>query len=76
MSFLIRLNSKVTLKCGNDKKVFHIVPSSQVNPFANMISLDSPLGKELVRNQEKGAFVLVTPKGEVEYQIVGVENSK
>lgn len=76
MGFSIKVKSKVTVKCGSDKKVFQIVPSSQVNPFANMISLDSPLGKELVKNQDKGDFVLRTPMGEVEYKIVEVENGK
>jgi len=69
----IGMGSHVTAKVNDGKKEFTIVSFNEADPMSGKISNESPLGIAMI-GKEKGDTVIVkTPKGDVEYKIVGVE---
>lgn len=68
----IGLGSKVELKNGAKKIMYHIVGPVEANPLEGKISNESPIGQALVGKKENDKAVVVTPKGEISYTIIKV----
>lgn len=70
---VVSVGSTVTVikKGGKEEKTFAIVGSEEADSISGKISNESPLGEALL-GKKKGDKVLVhTPKGDVEYTVVG-----
>lgn len=71
----VGIGTKVTLKEVNadEQTVFELVSQAEVDLEANRISTDSPLGKALKGHKRGEKIELETPRGTVEYKIVGIQ---
>ena len=68
----IGLGSKVELKNGAKQVSYHIVGPVEANPAAGRISNESPIGKALMDKKVGDKASVTTPKGEINYEIVGI----
>jgi len=68
----ITVGSKVTTVSDGVQYEYTIVGSHEGNPIAGLISLDSPLGQELLGHNVGDEIELKLPKGLVTYKIVKV----
>ena len=56
-----------------DEKTYMIVSETEADIGQNKISTASPLGSAMVGKSAGQTFVMTTPRGDVEYEIVSVE---
>ena len=68
----IGLGSKVELKNGAKKVVYHIVGPVEANPLEGRISNESPIGVALEGKKVGDEAVVTTPKGEISYKISAI----
>jgi len=71
----VELGATVTIKNlteGSDSEVYTIVGSTEANPFDNKISNESPVGAALLSKNKGDKVKVVTPNGDVEYEIVKI----
>ncbi len=68
----VGLGSKVELKNGTKKVVYHIVGPVEANPIEGKISNESPIGTALMSKKEGDTAIVTTPKGDIKYTIVKV----
>jgi transcription elongation factor GreA len=67
---VVSIGVKVTVRATADKKTmcFSVVGSAEADPLTNRLSNESPMGRK------KGDKVtVVSPRGQVEYQVVKIE---
>ena len=70
----VSVGHTVTLKNKKGDKITHtIVGSQEANPAEKKISNYSPVGKAILGKKVKDTVTVHTPKGDVEYQIMGIE---
>ena len=55
------------------KKTYQIVGDDEADFKINKISVNSPIARGLLSKNEGDEVKIVTPQGEVEYEIVNVE---
>lgn len=72
----VSLNSKVTLRCNNIKKSYQLVSSDNLDTSNIKISNISPLGKLLLNSKVKDIIKVKTPNGDIEYEVVSIENKR
>jgi len=65
----VALGSKVDLKTGNKTVTYSIVGPVEADPLNGKISNESPIGLALFGKKVGDKAVIVTPKGEVAYEI-------
>mgnify|MGYP003394080939 CR=1 FL=1 len=64
----------VARKEGSDREdAFLIVGREEADPSKNLISNESPLGRALIGKKKNDQVVVLTPKGEIRYQILDVK---
>ncbi len=68
----IVLGSKVELKIGNKHVTYSIVGPVEANPLEGKISNESPIGLALFGKKVGDSATIVTPKGEVTYEIANI----
>jgi len=70
----VSMGSKVTLKnaATGEQIEYSIVGSTEADPFENKISDESPVGNAIVGKTIGEVIHIVTLKGEITYQIVGI----
>ena len=68
----VKLYSKVRLKKGKSERSLSIVKPDEIDLSSGKISLDSPLGKALLRKKANEIVYANTPKGEVKYKIIKI----
>jgi transcription elongation factor GreA len=68
----IGLGSKVKLKNGTREVIYHIVGPVEANPLEGRISNESPIGVALEGKKVGDKAIVITPKGEVSYQIAAI----
>ena len=68
----VGLGSKVTLKNGKKTIEYFIVGPVEANPLEGRISNESPIGVALEGKKVGEKAVVVTPKGEISYEIVSI----
>ena len=69
----VRIGSRVKIKKNGDFFAYTIVGSSEAKPLTGLISNESPMGKELLGKKAGDVVKVKTPKGEVVYEVVGIE---
>ncbi len=60
-------------KADKSKRVFTIVGGEESDTAAGKISFHSPIGQALMNKKVGDVFKITTPKGIVEYTVVGIE---
>ena len=68
----VGLGSKVELKNGNKKVVYHVVGPVEADPVEGKISNESPIGLALMGKKVGDNATVSTPKGEMNYSIVSI----
>jgi len=68
----VTLGSKVELKTGKTHIVYTIVGPVEANPLDGKISNKSPIGEALFGKKVGDKAVIITPKGDVAYEIVNI----
>ena len=68
----IVLGSKVELKISNKHVTYSIVGPVEANPLEGKISNESPIGLALFGKKVGDSATIVTPKGEVTYEIANI----
>jgi transcription elongation factor GreA len=64
----------VAKKEGSDREdAFLIVGREEADPSKNLISNESPLGRALIGKKKNEEVIVLTPKGEIRYQILDVK---
>jgi len=70
---LVCLGSTVLVKVGRKNKRFKVVGAEEVEPLAEKVSVESPLGKAIF-HQPRGAIVEIeTPQGRVQCKILKIQ---
>jgi len=69
----VSMGSRVTAKGGDQVKQYTIVSFNEANPAEGKISNESPLGMAIVGKQKGDKVTVITPKGEMEYEIIDIE---
>lgn len=64
------LGSTVTVSNGTATFTYQIVGRFEANPKEGKISVDSPLGKQLLGKREGDVFSFTSPKGIVKYTLI------
>lgn len=67
------VGSTVTIKTGGKEKKYTIVGSNEANPKEGKISNESVVGKALLGRKIGEKFKVITPAGEMEYEITSIE---
>ena len=68
----VSLGSKVELKTGNKQIGYTIVGPVEADPLNGKISNESPIGVALFGKKVGDSATIVTPKGEVTYEIANI----
>ncbi|HZJ34733.1 MAG TPA: transcription elongation factor GreA [Candidatus Angelobacter sp.] len=68
----ISLGSKVELKTGKTHIVYTIVGPVEADPLDGKISNKSPIGEALFGKKIGDKAVIITPKGDITYEIVNI----
>jgi len=69
----VTIGSTVTVKIGGAEKRYTIVGSNEANPKEGKISNESLVGKGLLSRKVAEKFMITTPAGDMEYEIVSIE---
>lgn len=69
----VSIGSTAVVKAGEAEKKYTIVGSNEANPKEGKISNESLVGKNLLGRKVGEKFKIVTPAGEIEYEIVSIE---
>ena len=69
----VRLGSKIVLEKNGVRIEYTIVGSNEADPFQNLISNESPLGKELLGKNVGEVVEVRTPKGISRYTILKIQ---
>ncbi|NTW22387.1 transcription elongation factor GreB [Candidatus Falkowbacteria bacterium] len=70
---LVELGSKVTVEVNGKEKTFLILGSSETDPFSDVISRNSPVGRALLGGSVGEVKRVITASKNVEYKIVRIE---
>ncbi len=68
----VGIGSKVELKNGSKKVVYHVVGPVEANPIEGKISDESPIGQALIGKKVGDKATVTTPKGNIEYEIIAI----
>lgn len=70
---IVKVGSTVVVEKGGQQRKFVIVGSNEANPATGLISNESPMGKVFLDKKVGDVAMVTTPKGKVEFKIVGIE---
>jgi transcription elongation factor GreA len=68
----VTLGSKVELKHGSKTVNYHVVGPVEANPLEGKISNESPIGLALMGKKVGDIASVMTPKGEISYEIMAI----
>ncbi|MFA5990773.1 MAG: transcription elongation factor GreA [Candidatus Doudnabacteria bacterium] len=68
----VTIGSTVTVKVSGQERKYLIVGSNEANPKEGKISNESLVGKALLGKKANNKFMVTTPAGEIEYEIVSI----
>jgi transcription elongation factor GreA len=70
---VVGLGSRVRVEVDGDESVMQVVSSAEANSREGRISSISPVGAALMGRRVGDAVTIVTPGGEIRYEILGIE---
>ena len=68
----VGLGSAVEMKMGDKIVSYTVVGPVEANPLEGKISDESPIGQELIGKRVGDSVTIVTPKGELTYEVVKI----
>lgn len=68
----VGLGSAVEMKMGDKIVNYTVVGPVEANPLEGKISDESPIGQELIGKKVGDSVTIVTPKGELTYEVVKI----
>ncbi len=68
----VGLGSAVEMKMGDKIVNYTVVGPVEANPLEGKISDESPIGQELIGKRVGDSVTIVTPKGELTYEVVKI----
>ena len=68
----VGLGSAVEMKMGDKIVSYTVVGPVEANPLEGKISDESPIGQELIGKKVGDSVTIVTPKGELTYEVVKI----
>jgi transcription elongation factor GreA len=68
----VALGSKVELKTGKKTVTYTVVGPVEADPLEGKISNESPIGEALMGKKVNETVAIITPKGEITYEIVSI----
>ena len=71
-SDIVSIGSRIIIEKEGENMEFTIVGSTEANPSAGKISLDSPLGQAFLNKKVNDICQVELPAGEVEYKIIKI----
>ncbi len=71
-SDIVSVGSRIIIEKEGENMEFTIVGSTEANPSAGKISLDSPLGQTFLNKKVNEICQVKLPAGEVEYKIIKI----
>ncbi len=71
-SDIVSVGSRIIIEKEGENMEFTIVGSTEANPSAGKISLDSPLGQAFLNKKVNEICQVKLPAGEVEYKIIKI----
>src|SRR3989339_1209719 len=69
---VVGMGSVVSVRYGNKETKYTIVSFNEADPLEGKISNESPLGRELVGRKKGNKVRVVTPKGDMDYEILKI----
>lgn len=72
-SGMVQLGSKVTVEVSGKQKTFLILGSSETDPFSDVISHNSPVGRALLGREIGEKITVRLASKETEYKIIKIE---
>ena len=69
----VTIGSTIHVKTGGTERKYTIVGSNEANPKEGKISNESIVGKALLGRKANEKFAVITPAGEMQYEIVSIE---
>ena len=69
---IVSIGSRIIIEKEGENMEFTIVGSTEANPSAGKISLDSPLGQAFLNKKVNEICQVKLPAGEVEYKIIKI----
>lgn len=72
-SEVVNIGSTLQVKVAGKEATFFMVGSNEADPGAGKISIESPLGKELMGKKPGEKVELQAPAGKLKYEIVNVK---
>jgi len=69
---VVGVGSEVQVKRNGATLMYRIVGSDEADPAKNLISHKSPIGKAFIGKKVGDSVSIVTPRGNAEYEIVGI----
>ena len=72
-SDVVGLGSFVVVKVKGREKEYTIVSFNEADPLNSRISNESPIGQALVSRKKGDTVSVVTPRGELEYEIISIK---
>ena len=69
----VQIGSKVVLEFNGEKKDYILVGEHEGDSAKNLVSINSPIGKELLNKIVGSVFEIETPKGKSEYKIIEIK---
>jgi len=69
----VGMGSTVTVKSAGKSKTYTIVSFNEVDPLVGKISNESPLGKAFLHKKKGDRVKVITPKTELEYEIIDIK---
>lgn len=70
---VVEIGSEVRATRDGTSRAYRIVGSEEADPEKNLISYKSPLGKAFIGKRVGETVRIVTPRGNAEYAIVGID---
>jgi transcription elongation factor GreA len=71
-SNVVQMGSKVKVKFNGNEQAFSIVGSNEADPINGKISNEAPIGQALMGKSAGEKMKVMTPAGEMEYEILEV----
>lgn len=69
----VTVGKKVTLSIFGEEQVYHIVGTSEADPYKNKLSHESPIGAACLNHAVGDTVSATTPGGTIEFTIVKIE---
>ena len=69
---VVQLGSRVLLETGKQRMSFSLCGPQEANPLEGKISVESPVGSQLLGKKKGEVIELETPEGKIKYKVLSI----